>query len=241
MEPGAGGYQYRTMREIGKDERPRERLLRHGADVLGDGELIAIILGSGMAGENVLDLARRILDDSGGLDGMVRADAKALQQTRGLGPAKAAQLLAALELGRRAGQVDPHRRPLLQSPEQVYGLMGPRLSGRTREEVYVLALDTRMRLLGAPRAVVGGVNAVRVSPAEVFREAIVLQAPNVVLVHNHPSGDPTPSPEDVAATKMLHNAGKLLDIHVQDHVVIGQGRFVSMQRSGLVFNESKHG
>ncbi|MFN0146356.1 MAG: DNA repair protein RadC [Dehalococcoidia bacterium] len=226
---------YRTMREIATDDRPRERLLHHGPEVLSDGELVALILGSGMRGENVIDLARSLLETIGGLPGLVRAEAKTLQRARGLGPAKAAQLAAAIELGRRVQQIDPDSRPKLVTPDQVFQLLGARLLGRAKEELYVLALDTRSRLLGAANPIHGGVNHVPMHTADVFREAIVLEAVSIILVHNHPSGDPRPSAQDVAATKAVIAAGVLLGIEVMDHVIIGQGRFVSMQREGYAF------
>jgi DNA repair protein RadC len=223
---------YRTIRELSGDERPRERLLRHGPAVLGDAELIAIVLGSGLRGVNVLDLARGLIERAGGLAGLRRADPAALQRTPGLGPAKAAQLAAALELGRRAQQLDPDSRPLLLTPEAVNALMAARLLGRPKEELHVLSLDTKGRLLGSPAVVPGGVNSVQVRAAEVFREPVVLHATSVVLVHNHPSGDPAPSRPDAAITKSLIGAGELLDIEVLDHVIVGDGRFVSMRREG---------
>lgn len=227
---------YRTIREWAGDERPRERLLEHGPGVLSDAELIAIVLRSGMPGENVVDMARGLLDSLGGLSGLVRSDAKVLQRSRGLGPAKAAQIAAAIELGRRAQQLDPTDRPILLRPEAVFQLLGPRLVGRRREEFYVLPLDTRGRLLGSVAPANGGAaNSVAVRPAEAFREAIIHDAVSVVIAHNHPSGDPRPSPQDVAVTKGLIAAGKLLDIEVLDHVVIGATSFVSMQREGMAF------
>ncbi len=227
---------YRTIREWAGDERPRERLLEHGAGVLSDAELIAIVLRSGVPGENVVDMARSILAAHGGLPGLLRADPKSLQRTRGLGPAKAAQLTAAVELGRRAQQADPGERQSLIRPESVYEVIGPRVRGKPKEEFYVLALDTKGRLLGGIAPMNGGsVNAVTVRPAETFREAIILNATSVVLVHNHPSGDPRPSPQDVAVTKGLIAAGKLLEMEVLDHVVIGSAGFVSMKREGMGF------
>ncbi|MGI8927278.1 MAG: RadC family protein [Tepidiformaceae bacterium] len=223
---------YRTMREMADDDRPRERLLKHGPEVLSEAELVAIVLGSGLAGENVIDLARRLMDGLNGLAGLVRADAAALQQTRGLGPAKAAQLTAAIELGRRVQQLDPDARPMLTSPEAVFALLGARLLGKTKEELLVLSLDTRGRLLGAPAAAGGTVNAISVRAAEVFRSPMLLEAVSVVLVHNHPSGDPRPSPQDIAVTKGLAAAGELLEIALLDHVIIGQNNFVSMDREG---------
>ncbi|MCK6564798.1 MAG: DNA repair protein RadC [Dehalococcoidia bacterium] len=234
-EAPARSSPYRTIRELADDERPRERLLRHGPEVLGDAELVAILLGSGVPGENVVDLARRMIEGAGGLAGLVRSDAAALQRTKGLGPAKAAQVVAAVELGRRAGRLDPDSRPLLTTPEAVFALMGPLLAGKAKEQLFVLGLDTRGRLLGQPMAIAGGVSSVAVRAAEVFREPVVLEATSAILVHNHPSGDPRPSPQDVAVTRELVAAGELLGISVLDHVVIGQGRFVSMKREGMAF------
>ena len=229
------------MREIATDERPRERLLRHGPEVLSDGELVALILGSGVKGENVVDVARSLLETIGGLPGLVRAEARELQRARGLGPAKAAQLAAAVELGRRVQQIDPDSRPKLVTPEQVFQLLGSRLLGRAKEELYVLALDTRGRLLGAANAIHGGIDHIPVRTADVFREAIVLEAVSVILAHNHPSGDPRPSPPDVATTKAIIAAGTLLGIEVIDHVIIGQGKFVSMSKEGYAFHGTRRG
>ncbi|NJD64299.1 MAG: DNA repair protein RadC [Chloroflexi bacterium] len=227
---------YRTIREWAGDERPRERLLEHGPGVLSDAELIAIVLRSGMPGENVVDMARGLLESVGGLSGLVRADPKVIQRSRGLGPAKAAQVAAAIELGRRAQQLDPADRPVLLRPDAVFRLLGPRLVGRRREEFYVLPLDTRGRLLGSISPTTGGAaNSVAVRPAEAFREASIHDAVSVVIAHNHPSGDPRPSPQDIAVTKSLIAAGKLPDIEVLDHLVIGAGSYVSMQREGMAF------
>lgn len=230
-----GASPYRSMRELAGDDRPRERLLAHGAAVLSEAELIALVLGSGLPGENVLDLARRIIESQEGLPGLARADVNTLKRTRGIGLAKAAQLAAAVELGRRVQQITPQDRHALSTPEAIFNYLGPRLVGETKERLLVLALDTRGRLLGAPSEVSGGVNAVRARAAEVFREPVVLKATSVVLAHNHPSGDPSPSAQDVAVTETLIKAGKLLEIDVLDHIIIGQNSFVSLQRQGLAF------
>ncbi|WP_322795095.1 RadC family protein [Tepidiforma sp.] len=227
---------YRTIREWAGDERPRERLLEHGPGVLADAELLAILLRTGRKGENVVDLARRLLETLGGLRGLVRADAASLQTVDGLGPAKAAELAAALELGRRVHAIDPGEQPPLLRPEAVFALLGPRLLGKTREEFYALPLDTKGRLLGGVAPVSGGsVSAVTIRPAETFRQAIMLEATSVILAHNHPSGDPRPSAQDVEVTRELIAAGELLDIEVLDHVVIGAKGFVSLRREGLAF------
>lgn len=233
----ADGAVYRTMRDLPDDERPRERLIAHGPEVLGDAELVAIIFGSGSAGENVVDLARRLLDEAGGLDGLARADVAQLQRTRGLGPAKASQLAAALELGRRAGRIDPRERPLLTSPEAVFGYIGSRFAGKTEEQAYVLSLDSRGRLIGSATAVGGGVNSVMARGAEIFREPVVLRAVSAILVHNHPSGDPRPSRQDIQVTRTLIDAGNILGIQLVDHVIVGQNRFVSLKREGLAFHD----
>ncbi len=234
LQPG-----YRTMREFAEDDRPRERLLRSGAETLSDAELLAIILGSGTAGENVMDLSRRILDEQGRLPGLVRTTAAALRRTRGPGPAKAAQIAAAIELGRRVQRIDPEERPVLLTAEAVFNYTHGRFLGKAQEELYVLALDTRGRLLGAAVPVRGSVNAIHLRPVEVFREAIVLNAVSVVFAHNHPSGDPRPSPQDVTMTKQLIAVGDLLDITVLDHVVVGEGRYVSMAREGYAFSAER--
>lgn len=232
-EPDTSRAPYRTMRELSGDERPRERLIAHGATVLADAELVAILLGSGLVGENVLDFARRILDSLGGLASLARADTAQLQTVHGLGPAKAAQLAAAIELGRRIQQANPDARPDLSSPEAVAALLGPRMTGKAREEVYAIPLDSRGRLLGALAPLASGAaNAVTLRPAEVFREAIMLHAVSLILVHNHPSGDPRPSTQDVALTRQLVKAGESLDIFVLDHVILAGPRFLSLKREG---------
>ncbi|MGK2965791.1 MAG: RadC family protein [Tepidiformaceae bacterium] len=230
---------YRAIREFADDERPRERLLKHGPDVLADAELVAIILGSGLPGANVLDLARAIVEAHGGLAGLVRADPKALQRTRGMGPAKAAQLAAALELGRRMQTIAPEARPLLTSPEAVFALLGGVFNGQRREELHVLSLDSRGRLLGRAIAHHGTVNAVQVRAADVFREALISEAVSIVLVHNHPSGDPSPSPQDIRITGDLVKAGEMLDISILDHLIVGQNSYVSMQREGFAFRQER--
>lgn len=221
------------MRDLAEDERPRERLFRHGTEILSDAELVALVLGSGLSGENVVDLARRLLEQVGGLPGLVRADARALQRLRGVGVAKAAQLAAAIELGRRVQRLAPEDRPLLGSPEAVYGYVAGRFVGRTREQLLVLPLDTRGRLLGVPAVVPGSVMSVSIRPAEVFREAVIAEATGVILVHNHPSGDPSPSQDDIAVTRELAEAGRILGIDVVDHVIVGLNRYLSMRREGI--------
>ncbi len=232
------GARYRTIRELADDDKPRERMMLHGPGNLSEADLIAIILGSGIRGENVIDLARRIVQEQGKLPGLARADVKSLAKIKGLGPAKATQLVAAIELGRRVQRITPADRELLNAPEAVFAYLGPILVGESKERLFVLSLDTKGRLLGSLAEVPGGVSAVRVRPAEVFRQPVILDATSIILAHNHPSGDPRPSAQDVGATEELIKAGRLLDIEVLDHVVIGANAFVSLQREGLAFRSN---
>jgi DNA repair protein RadC len=232
------GPRYRTIHELARDDRPRERLMSHGPSHLSEAELVAIILGSGVRGENVIDLARRVVHEQGQLSGLARADVRSLKKVRGLGDAKATQIVAAIELGRRVQKVTPADRAFLNSPESVFNYLGPLVVGDSKERLFVLSLDTKGRLIGNHSEVDGGVNAVRARAAEVFRDPVVLQATSVILAHNHPSGDPRPSAQDVGVTEELIKAGKLLDIEVVDHVVIGLNTFVSLQREGLAFRSN---
>jgi DNA repair protein RadC len=226
------------MRETAEDDRPRERLLAHGPEVLSDADLVAIVLGSGLPGSNVVDLARALLEEHVGLAGLVRADARSLQRSRGLGPARAAQLIAVIELGRRMQQLGIDARPLLTSPAAVHAFFAGRYIGKSREELYVLALDTRGRLVGAPALIPGTTDAIPIHLGDVFREPLVRSARQVLLVHNHPSGDPRPSPADVRMTKEIISMGKLLDVEVLDHVIVGLGKYVSMRDAGYAFREA---
>ena len=225
---------YRTIHDLAGDERPREKLLRHGPAVLSDAELIAILAGSGTRGENVIDLARGLLDAHGGLGGLLRVDAKSLQRTRGLGPAKAAQLAAAIELGRRMPRLDGEARPLLTSPETVFAYLRGHFQGRSREELHVLPTDSGGRLLGTPTVLPGSVHSVPFRMGDIFRDAIVLDASAVVIAHNHPSGRATPSPRDIDLTRDIETAGSALDVKLHDHVIVAGERYVSMKREGLI-------
>ncbi len=225
---------YRTIHDLAGDERPREKLLRHGPGVLSDAELIAIIAGSGTRGENVIDLARGLLDTHGGLGGLLRADTKTLQRTRGLGPAKASQLAAAIELGRRMPRIDGDARPMLTSPEAVFGHLRGHFQGRPREELHVLCADSGGRLLGTPTVLPGSVHSISLRIADVFRDAIVLEATSVILAHNHPSGRATPSARDIELTRDIAATGQTLGIILHDHLVIAGERYVSMKREGLL-------
>jgi DNA repair protein RadC len=222
--------------DLPSDDRPRERLVADGPAVLNTAELVAILLRVGMEGENAVRLAERLLHELGGLPGLHRATIGDLCAIKGIGEAKAAQLAAAIELGRRITISVPEERPIVRSPADAANLLMYQLSGLPQEHLYVIPLDIRNRVIGRPIEVYhGSLNTSLIRLGEVFREAIKLNAAGIIVVHNHPSGDPAPSPEDVAVTRALAEAGKLLDVELLDHLVIGQHRFVSLKERGLGF------
>ncbi len=216
-------------------ERPRERLAAQGAEALSKAELIAILLRAGVPGENAVQVGQRLLDHFGGLPGLHRAPLEELTRERGVGPAKAAQLKAAIELGRRLSVENPEERHVINNPEDAARLVQYEMSGLEEEHLRVILLNTRNQVLDTVEVYHGSVNTSQVRTGEVFRDAIRRNATAVIIVHNHPSGDPTPSPDDVAVTRACVQAGKLLEIEVLDHLVIGQGRHVSMKERGLGF------
>ena len=227
---------YRPLiRDLPTGERPRERLIRAGEGALSTSELLAIILRTGTGGESALDMASRLLSSYGGLAGLARASFAELLAERGMGEAKTSQLKSALELGRRMLLSSPEDRFLVRSPSDVAQLLMAEMAHLQQEHFQVLYLDTRNRLLGSETVYVGSLNASQVRVAEVFRDAVKRNCAAIIVAHNHPSGDPTPSPEDVQVTRQLVAAGNLLDIEVLDHLVIGQQRFVSLRERGLGF------
>ena len=210
------------IKDLPSSIRPRERLEALGAQVLSDDELIAIVLRSGTQSSNVLEVARDLLVRLDGLAGVGRATLKELAQTPGIGPVKAIDLMAAIELGKRLVTLVPEERPQITGPDAVYALLRGQMSLLEQESVRVLQLNTKNRVLGISQVSLGSLNSSVVRVGEVFRDAIRQQAAAIVLVHNHPSGDPTPSSEDVGITRKVVEAGQLLDIDVLDHIVIGR-------------------
>jgi DNA repair protein RadC len=218
------------------DERPQEKLKLRGAASLSTGELLAIILRTGLPGETVVDVAQRLLVNHGGLLGLSRADYGDLCKERGLGEVKAAKLQACVELARRLALEKPDERLRIQSPEDVAAILSTDMAALDQEELRVVLLNTKNEVLRVVTVYRGSVNAAQIRVAEVFKEAVRQNAPSLVVAHNHPSGDPTPSADDVAVTRELVKAGQLLDIEVLDHLVIGDGRHVSLRRKGLGFS-----
>ncbi len=219
-----------ALKDLPARDRPRERLLREGPSALADYELLAIVLGAGRRGESAIALAQRLLGE-GGLDGVRRRGSAGLMRTSGLGPARAAQVAAALELGRRT--LDPPVRLRLDEPEQVYDYLRRRLDTQV-EELLALLVDGRLSLLGEVRVARGGRGGIGLQPADILRPAVQAGALGVLLAHNHPSGDPTPSPADVQTTRQIAQAAQLLGMQLVDHLVIGDNSFVSLRLQGLL-------
>lgn len=215
-------------------EWPRERLQRDGARVLGEVDLVALVLRTGDRDRDAWLLARELLRLFGGLSGLADAAPCALEAIPGVGPAKAASLAAAIELGRRLLSIPLIRGQSIRSPADVQHHFAPRFRGRARESFHVLLLDARHRLLAIDEVSVGTLTASLVHPREVFREAIRQAAAALLLVHHHPSGDPSPSPEDRSVTDRLVAAGRLLGIAVVDHVIVAEGGFFSFQQAGCL-------
>lgn len=220
------------------NDRPRERLAQVGAQSLRSSELLAILLRVGVPGENAVQVGERLLQDCKGLAGLHRISFAELCDMRGLGPAKAAQIKAAIELGRRLAIETPQERPAVHSPADAAGMIQYEMSALEQEELWVLLLDTRNRMIHTEKVYRGSLNVSMVRVGELFKAAVRQNIASIIIAHNHPSGDPTPSPEDVALTRAVVKAGKLLDIEVLDHLVIGSGsRFVSLKERGLGFGD----
>ncbi len=222
------------MRALAPHDRPREKLDRLGSSGLGDNELLSVILGHGFHRASVLDIANRVLGMSGGVHGLTRVTEGQLRRVPGVGSAKAAQILAAVELGRRTLSRAPAERTLFRSPQDVAAYLLPRYGAGAVEQFGVLMLDTKHRALRATVLSVGTIDASLVHPREVFRAAAVGGAAALVLFHNHPSGDPTPSMDDVALTERMIQAGTLMGIEVLDHVVLADVKYFSFKESGRI-------
>jgi len=224
------------IRELPVQERPRERLKHFGAASLSNAELLAILLRTGAASESVVNMSVRLIAKYGGLSGLARASFGELCQEHGLGEAKSAQIKAAIELGRRLVSEQPGERVIIRSPMDIANLLQAEMSLLDQEELRLVLLNTKNQVLAVSEVYKGCVDRSFVRISELFREAIRENCPALVVVHNHPSGDPTPSPEDVRLTEQIIEAGKLLDIEVLDHIVIGRPNFVSLKERGLAFN-----
>lgn len=239
MEPTHADLKpYRPLiRDLPQDERPRERLTQVGPQALSTSELLAILLRTGSGRESSLRLAERILRRFDNLSGLGRATLEDLKGIRGVGPAKATEIQAAFELGRRLSIATPAEKVRIHSPADAAALVQYEMSLLEQEHLRVILLDTRNQVGRIETIYIGSLNSAVVRVGELFRPAIRYNAAAVILVHNHPSGDPSPSSEDVRVTREVVKAGKLLDIMVLDHLIIGRGRFVSLKERGLGFSD----
>ncbi len=224
-----------TIRDLPQGERPRERLREYGSASLSEAELLAVLLRTGMKGQNVVDLARRLLKEFGGLAGMARTSYAELCQVKGISDAKACQLLSALEVGRRFRSLTPEDHAKINCPQDVFNLLEGEMSFLDQESLRVLLLNTKNAVVGKEEIYKGSVNSAAVRVAEVLRPAIRKNCPNIIMVHNHPSGDPTPSPQDVLVTRRIRASAETMDIELLDHIVIGGRAWASLKERGLGF------
>jgi DNA repair protein RadC len=222
--------------EIAPSERPRERLAKLGPEALSNAEILAILLRIGVQGENAIQVGLRLLGRFGSLMGLHRASFDELKAEFGVGPAKAAQLKAAIELGRRLLTEESGELPTINSPKDAADLVMYEMSALSREQLRVMLLNTRNQVLEIKTLYQGSLNSSTVRVGEVFKQAIIKDSAAAIILHNHPSGSPDPSPDDVTLTRALIEAGNILDIQILDHIVIGNGRFVSLKERRLAFD-----
>jgi DNA repair protein RadC len=224
------------LAEMPEAERPRERLLRHGPSALSNVELLAILLNTGLKGESVMVVAERLLREHGGFPGLMKLSAEDLAQIHGIGPAKATKLKASMEIANRILASNPNQKPKISSPDDITNLIGLEMSLLEQEQLRIVLLNTRNEVIGIRTLYQGTTNQAQVRIAEVFRDAVRANAVAIIVVHNHPTGDPTPSSADIELTRSMVEAGEMLEIKVLDHMIIGNGRHVSMKRLGLGFS-----
>ena len=227
-------YASLTIHELPESERPQERLLRNGPGSLNNAELLALILRTGSQRENVIRLSERVLARLGGLQGLLTATPHSLESLHGLGTSKLAQVLALAELARRASALPAPEHPIVREAADAARLLMD-MATLAQEHVRVLLLDARRQCTGIHTIYIGTVNATALRAAEVYREAVARNAPALIVAHNHPSGDPSPSPEDIALTRTLVAAGRVLDIQLIDHLIIGHGAWRSLRELKLGF------
>jgi DNA repair protein RadC len=221
------------IHDIPEEERPRERLIRNGAESLSNAELLGIILRTGSREENVVNLCSRILTEYS-IKQLSLANVSRLMQVHGIGKAKAAQIAAVFEIARRLETFVEEPKRKVCSPKDVYTLMYPKMREQKKEKFITLCLDTKNQIIKEEVVSIGSLNASIVHPREVFKSALLESSASVIMVHNHPSGDPSPSREDIMVTEKMVEGGKLLGIDVLDHIIIGEGRYVSLKDEGFV-------
>jgi len=219
------------MKNLSVDDRPREKLLRHGVAALGDNELLALVIGQGSRNGGALSVANGLLATHGGIHGLARSTPDELARAAGIGRARAAQIVAALELGRRTLARAPNARLRMANPREAAAYLLPRFGARPTEQFGLVLLDSKHRVTRTTILVSGTLNTSIVEPRDVFRQAVLGSAAAIIVFHNHPSGDPTPSPEDVDLTRRLAAAGVLLGIDLVDHLILGDVRYYSFMEA----------
>lgn len=223
---------YPTLRDMPETDRPRERMMQAGPGALSNAELLAILLRTGSAEESVLKLSYRVLNEVGGLRGLKSTSFEELTALKGIGPAKALLLMAGLELGKRMSGAPPSERITIRSPKDAADVMMEEMRYHTQEHFVCLYLNTKNHIIGREMIFIGSLNSSIVHPREVYKEAIRRSSASVICLHNHPSGDATPSREDIDVTRRLQEAGRILGIELLDHVIIGDGQFYSLKEKG---------
>jgi DNA repair protein RadC len=223
-----------AIRELPTEDRPRERLQKYGPSALSTAELLAIQLRMGIQGRSALGLAEVLLSQFAGLRGVANACLEELGRVKGIGPVKAIEIAAAVELGRRLAAISDDARPVIHSPQDVANLLLPELRDAKKEHFKSLLMDTKNRVLKIVTVSIGTLDSSLVHPREVFKDAIAASAASLIVAHNHPSGDPAPSAEDRRITQRLAEAGQLLGIELLDHIVIGNDCWVSLKERGLL-------
>jgi DNA repair protein RadC len=218
-----------TITQLSPDDRPREKARVAGLAALGDNELLAIVLGSGMRGCNALELANAVLAEVDGLRGLARSSIDQLCRRRGVGATQAGRILAAVELGRRTMRLPCDERPQVRNARDVFALLAPKFGALSVEHFGVVLLDVRHRVLRTEVLSTGAIDGTYVDPGLVFREAVLARARAIIAFHNHPSGDPAPSVDDLALTERLQVAGDLMGIPVLDHVIVANDRYYSLK------------
>ncbi len=228
------GFSSFTVRDLPKSERPRERLIKFGPEALSAQELLALIIGRGIPKKSVMNIAQELLARFGNIKAISQASIAALSEIKGIGLAKAAQIKACFELGKRQDLEPELKNYVIKNPQSVVKAIRASIKDKAKEHFKLILLDTRNKIIGISTISIGTLNAGLVHPREIFKEAIIHNSASVVLAHNHPSGDPEPSDEDLTITKRLVKSGKILGIEVIDHIIIGKTNFSSFKERGLI-------
>ena len=228
------GFSSFTVRDLPKSERPRERLIKFGPEALSAQELLALIIGRGIPKKSVMNIAQELLARFGNIKAISQASIAALSEIKGIGLAKAAQIKACFELGKRQDLEPELKNYDIKNPQSVVKAIRASIKDKAKEHFKLILLDTRNKIIGISTISIGTLNAGLVHPREIFKEAIIHNSASVVLAHNHPSGDPEPSDEDLTITKRLVKSGKILGIEVIDHIIIGKTNFSSFKERGLI-------